>query len=262
MATIAVVTPTKEINPLLAGTPPLRPLSLRENADIRSSLLAPPLSAAPSAYLQSLATRPLLTKSLTSGSLACVHSHALMRFDRALTPIVATRSFLSEIVAGHLAGSPPPPLSAKERTGILPLDVLKRNHKAIKLGLYGFFISAPLGHTLLAILQRVFKGKTSARSKLAMIICSNLFISPIQQSIYIAAMAIIGGATSPAAILKAWKMSFWSVMRFTWVVSTLSMGTAQRFLAPELCAKKRALAAKAAKAAAEEKSQQDDEAGL
>ncbi|GAA5878664.1 hypothetical protein JCM5296_001710 [Sporobolomyces johnsonii] len=227
MATIAVVTPTKEINPLLA------------------------------AYLQSLATRPLLTKSLTSGSLA----------------------FLSEIVAGHLAGSPPPPLSAKERTGILPLDVLKRNHKAIKLGLYGFFISAPLGHTLLAILQRVFKGKTSARSKLAMIICSNLFISPIQQSIYIAAMAIIGGATSPAAILKAWKMSFWSVMRLTWVVSTLSMGAAQRFLAPELWvpffsavasvvgtfinvqAKKRALAAKAAKAAAEEKSQQDDKAG-
>lgn len=50
--------------------------------------------------------------------------------------------------------------------------------------LTGFFISAPLGHAMLSILQKVFAGKTSARSKLAMIISSNLFISPIQQSVY------------------------------------------------------------------------------
>lgn len=49
---------------------------------------------------------------------------------------------LSEIIAGHVSGSPPPPLSAKERTGILPIDILKKNHKAIKLGLYGRSIAA------------------------------------------------------------------------------------------------------------------------
>ncbi|GAA5965036.1 hypothetical protein JCM8115_005689 [Rhodotorula mucilaginosa] len=182
MATVAVATPSKEINPLLA------------------------------AYLQSLATRPMLTKSLTSGSL----------------------SILSEIIAGHVSGSPPPPLSAKERTGILPIDILKKNHKAIKLGLYGFFVSAPLGHTLLAILQKAFAGKTSARAKLGMILASNLFISPIQQSVYIAAMAIINGATTPQAIINAWKMSIWRVMKLSWVVSTVSMAIAQRFLAPEI----------------------------
>ncbi|GAA5827082.1 hypothetical protein JCM11251_002235 [Rhodosporidiobolus azoricus] len=181
MATVAV-SPSKQINPLLA------------------------------AYLASLATRPLLTKSCTSGAL----------------------SILSEVIAGHVAGSPPPPLSAKERTGILPLDVLKRNHKAIKLGLYGFFISAPLGHTLLNILQKFFKGKTSTKSKLLMILCSNIFISPVLQSVYIAAMAIINGATTPAAIANAWKMSIWRVMKLSWVVSTVTMAIAQKFLAPEI----------------------------
>jgi len=39
------------------------------------------------------------------------------------------------------------------------------------------------------------------------------FVSPIQQSVYIAAMAVINGATSPAAILKAWKLSILPVMR-------------------------------------------------
>ncbi|GAA5969297.1 hypothetical protein JCM11641_007542 [Rhodosporidiobolus odoratus] len=164
------------------------------------------------AYLASLATNPVLTKSCTSGSL----------------------SVLSEIIAGHVAGSPPPPLSAKEKTGFLPLDLLKQNHKAVKLGLYGFVVSGPLGHTLLSILQRAFKGKTSARAKLLMIICSNLFISPVQQSVYIAAMAIINGATTPAAIANAWKMSIWRVMKLSWVVSTMTMAIAQRFLPPEI----------------------------
>ncbi|POY71273.1 hypothetical protein BMF94_5585 [Rhodotorula taiwanensis] len=205
MATVAVATPSKQINPLLAT------------------------------YLQSLATRPMLTKSLTSGSL----------------------SILSEIIAGHVSGSTPPPLSAKERTGILPIDILKKNHKALKLGLYGFFVSAPLGHTLLAILQKAFAGKTSARAKLGMILASNLFISPIQQSVYIAAMAIINGATTPQAIFNAWKMSIWRVMKLSWVVSTISMAIAQRFLAPEIwvpffTVKKRAIAARAKSQAAKD----------
>lgn len=98
----------------------------------------------------------------------------------------------------------------------------------------GFFVSAPLGHTLLAILQKAFAGKTSARAKLGMIIASNLFISPIQQSVYIAAMAIINGATTPQAVINAWKMSIWRVMKLSWVVSTVSMAIAQRFLPPEI----------------------------
>ncbi|KAM0793702.1 hypothetical protein ACM66B_001127 [Microbotryomycetes sp. NB124-2] len=177
-----VVQPSKPINPLLAK------------------------------YLQSLATRPVFTKSCTSGSL----------------------SLLSELIAGHLSGSPPAPLSPKQKTGFPPADVVLQNKKALMLGAYGFFISAPLSHTLLNILQKAFAGKTSARAKVLMILCSNIFISPIQQSVYIAAMAFINGADNLAAITKAWKMSFWPVMRLTWVISTLSMAVAQKTLPPEL----------------------------
>ncbi|GAA6031884.1 hypothetical protein JCM8097_003318 [Rhodosporidiobolus ruineniae] len=227
---VATVAPSKDLNPFLA------------------------------AYLQSLAARPLFTKSLTSGSL----------------------SILSEIIAGHVSGSPPPPLSAKERTGFLPLDLIKQNRKALQLGAYGFFVAAPLGHSLLNILQRVFRGKTSARAKVLQIVCSNLFITPVLQSAYIAAIAIINGATTPKQVAIAWRMGILRVLRLSWVVSTITMGVAQKFLAPELWvpfftlvgqtvgtiiniqAKKRALAAKAksqaAKDAAEalEKKAQDE----
>ncbi|KAL8286826.1 hypothetical protein RQP46_004354 [Phenoliferia psychrophenolica] len=163
-------------------------------------------------YLSSLARNPILTKSCTS----------------------AVLSFISEIAAGQLSGTPPPALSAKERTGVPPVDLAKRYHKAIKMALYGFCISAPLGHTLLALLQKAFAGRDSARAKVLMIIVSNLLVSPIQQGVYISAMAVIGGATSSAQVFKALQMSFMRVMKLSWVISTLCMATAQKFIAPEL----------------------------
>ncbi|KAI5481506.1 protein of integral membrane protein, Mpv17/PMP23 family [Pseudohyphozyma bogoriensis] len=203
-------------SPELAGAPP--PYQFSESTGSTPipyvSVTVPPKQLNPllGAYLRSLGNRPVFTKSCTSAIL----------------------SFISEIAAGELSGQKPPPLSAKERTGILPVDLAKRYHKALKMAGYGFFISAPLGHTLLALLQKVFAGKTSARAKVLMILASNICISPIQQSVYIAAMAIIAGAKSPDAVLKAWKASFLAVMKITWVVSTLSMAFAQKFLPGEL----------------------------
>ncbi|KAM0756622.1 hypothetical protein T439DRAFT_345300 [Meredithblackwellia eburnea MCA 4105] len=164
------------------------------------------------AYLANLAARPILTKACTSGVL----------------------SFISEIAAGELSGTSPAPLAAKERTGLPPVDLLRRYHKAVKMAAYGFVISAPLGHSLLNILQKAFEGKTSARAKVAMIVCSNVFISPLTQSIYIIAMALIGGANSSQQVWKILKSSFLPVMKTTWVISTLCMAIAQKFLAPEL----------------------------
>lgn len=189
---VATVAPSKELNPVLAGTssptapsypvaqdvltlfsrvvPPFRTLAGRPCS--LPPELGPPADAHQILDLRISQVRPFL------------FSQRVFPDARFFRPPSPSHSILSEIIAGHVAGSPPPPLSAKERTGFYPLDVLKQNHKALKLGLYGFFVSAPLGHTLLAILQRVFKGKTSARAKLLMIVCSNLFISPIQQSAY------------------------------------------------------------------------------
>ncbi len=74
--------------------------------------------------------------------------------DQSLTPLIAYpdaptrcfdtlntftpfRRFISETIAGNIAGAPAPRLAKADRTGILPLDLIKQHHKAIKLALYG-----------------------------------------------------------------------------------------------------------------------------
>ena len=52
--------------------------------------------------------------------------------------------------------------------------------KAVKMALYGFLISAPLGHFLVGALQKAFAGKTGTVAKLGQILASNLLIAPIQ----------------------------------------------------------------------------------
>jgi hypothetical protein len=49
-----------------------------------------------------------------------------------------------------------------------------------KMAAYGAFISAPLGHVLIGILQRVFAGRTSLRAKILQILVSNLVVCLIQ----------------------------------------------------------------------------------
>jgi hypothetical protein len=45
-----------------------------------------------------------------------------------------------------------------------------------KMAAYGAFISAPLGHVLISILQKVFSGRTSLKAKILQIIASNLIV--------------------------------------------------------------------------------------
>src|ERR1700744_5071106 len=45
-----------------------------------------------------------------------------------------------------------------------------------KMALYGAFVSAPLGHVLISILQRMFQGRTSLRAKILQILTSNLIV--------------------------------------------------------------------------------------
>jgi hypothetical protein len=52
-----------------------------------------------------------------------------------------------------------------------------------KMAAYGAFISAPMGHFLIYLLQKVFAGRTSLRAKILQILTSNLLVgllSPIQ----------------------------------------------------------------------------------
>jgi hypothetical protein len=45
-----------------------------------------------------------------------------------------------------------------------------------KMAVYGAFISAPLGHVMISLLQKAFRGRTSLKSKILQIIVSNLVV--------------------------------------------------------------------------------------
>lgn len=93
------------------------------------------------AYLAQLQKNPLRTKMLTSGSLAA----------------------LQEVIASWIAK-----------------DVSKHGHyvnsRVPKMAVYGAFISAPLGHFLIHMLQKVFSGRTSLTAKIMQIVVSNLIV--------------------------------------------------------------------------------------
>lgn len=44
------------------------------------------------------------------------------------------------------------------------------------MALYGAFISAPLGHVMISLLQKMFAGRTSLKAKIMQIIVSNLVV--------------------------------------------------------------------------------------
>jgi len=93
------------------------------------------------AYLKQLEENPLRTKMLTSGSLAG----------------------MQELLASRIAKD-------KSRNGTYFTS------RVPKMAVYGAFVSAPLGHFLIKILQRVFAGRTSLKAKILQIVVSNLIV--------------------------------------------------------------------------------------
>ena len=89
-------------------------------------------------YLKKLQEDPLKTKMFTSGSLA------------ALQEFLASWIAKDRNKSGHYFTSRVP-----------------------KMAVYGAFISAPLGHVMISLLQKAFRGRTSLKSKILQIIVSN-----------------------------------------------------------------------------------------
>jgi len=102
------------------------------------------------------------------------------------------------------------------------------------MAIYGFFISAPLGHVLVGALQKAFAGKTSRLAKLSQLLASNLVIAPIQVFVFLASMAIIHGAKTSNAVLARAKAGFMKMLTLTWVIQPTSMIAAQKFVPMEL----------------------------
>ncbi|KAI1116198.1 integral membrane protein [Nemania sp. NC0429] len=147
------------------------------------------------AYINELEKNPLRTKMLTSGTLAG----------------------LQEFLASWLA---------KDRN--------KHGNyftsRVPKMAAYGALVSAPLGHFLIWLLQKAFKGRTSLRAKILQILVSNLVIAPIQNSVYLVAMALIAGARTYHQIRATVRVGFMKVMKVSWITSPICLAFAQQFL--------------------------------
>lgn len=150
------------------------------------------------AYLAQLQKNPLRTKMLTSGAL----------------------SGLQEILASYLAKD------RNKKGGYY-------TSRVPKMAANGAFVMAPVGHVLITILQKIFEGRTSLKAKILQILVSNLFIAPIQNSVYLVAMAIIAGARTFHQVHATWKAGFLPVMKVSWVTSPISLAFAQKFLPQE-----------------------------
>jgi hypothetical protein len=103
-----------------------------------------------------------------------------------------------------------------------------------KMAAYGALVSAPMGHFFFWLLQKIFRGRTSLRSKIMQIIVSNLIIAPIQNSVYLVAMALIAGARTYHQVRATVKVGFWKVMRISWITSPICLAFAQQFLPEQL----------------------------
>jgi len=162
-------------------------------------------------YVAALIMRPLFTKCCTSGVL----------------------SFLQEVMSCHLAGVRfivPKEVSPSAHL----LASLKIDAKAVKMAIYGFFVSAPLSHYLMGTLQKMFAGRTSRKAKLAHLLANNLIVAPIQVFVFLASMAIIHGAKTSDAVLARAKAGFSRMLAITWVVQPSAMLAAQKFVPVEL----------------------------
>jgi len=99
-----------------------------------------------------------------------------------------------------------------------------------KMAAYGALVSAPLGHFAIWCLQKAFRGRTSLRSKVLQILVSNLLIAPVQNTVYLTAMALIAGARTYHQVRATVRVGFWKVMKVSWVTSPVCLAFAQKFL--------------------------------
>ncbi|KZT05976.1 uncharacterized protein LAESUDRAFT_654759 [Laetiporus sulphureus 93-53] len=164
------------------------------------------------AYLASLAAHPLRTKAITTSVL----------------------QFGQEVLATHFAGVPAQQVPKDAPLYARLLALTKINAKAPKMALYGFFVSAPLSHTMVGQMQRLFAGKTSLSAKIGQVLVSNLVVAPIQVLVYLSCTSVINGARSVDEVVKTIRAGFMSALRVTWMTLPLTIVFAQRYLSPEL----------------------------
>ncbi|KAG5652298.1 hypothetical protein H0H81_005520 [Sphagnurus paluster] len=179
-------------------------------------------------YLAQLASNPLRTKAITTGDLTVIQ-HKLM-----LTFLLGTLCFLQEVVGSTISGLPVQRPAKNAPCVLHILAALNVDLKAFKMAIYGFLVSAPMGHFLNGALQKGFAGKTGTAAKLGQILVNSLVVSPINAVVFLLSMAVVNGAKTLDEVLKTIKAGFFPVLRVSWVVSPVTLVVAQKFIPLEL----------------------------
>jgi len=102
------------------------------------------------------------------------------------------------------------------------------------MALFGFLVSAPLGHVMVKTMHRVFAGRSGPAAKLGMLASSLLVIAPVQIAVFLTNSAVVEGARSKEAVLRVVKRGFAPVLGVTWITSPTAIIFAQTFLPPEV----------------------------
>ncbi|KAJ2159816.1 hypothetical protein GGF46_002756 [Coemansia sp. RSA 552] len=156
------------------------------------------------AYLTALARQPLVTKACTT----------------------ATLNFLQEEIAQRYSGVRADDQSRGNKSGLV-------DRRVIQFSLYGLAISGPLNHFLYEILNRVFANRPrNTTNTILMLLAQNLLISPILNSVFLAANAVIAGERSLSALVQVVKSRLLGMMKVSWVVFPCVQLFAARVLPP------------------------------
>ena len=102
------------------------------------------------------------------------------------------------------------------------------------MALFGFLVSAPLGHALVKTMQKFFAGRSGPSAKLGMLAASLLVIAPIQIVVFLTNSAMVEGARSKEAVFRVVKKGFAPVLGVTWITSPTAIIFAQTFLPSEV----------------------------
>ncbi|KAJ1934619.1 hypothetical protein EC988_008752 [Linderina pennispora] len=169
------------------------------------------------AYLTTLAAHPLATKACTT----------------------ATLNFLQEEIAQRTSGVRAAEKASEKRAAIEGRPVSKSliehivNKRVLQFSLYGLFISGPLNHFLYEILNKVFANRPKNKlNTLLTILAQNLIISPILNSVFLAANAIIAGERNIENVINVVRTRLLGMMKVSWVVFPCVQLFAAKFLPP------------------------------
>ncbi|KAJ2080716.1 hypothetical protein H4R24_002858 [Coemansia sp. RSA 988] len=169
------------------------------------------------AYLTALARQPLATKACTAATLNFLQEEIAQRYSGVRADERAQERRVAN--EGQASGK-----------SLIEYVVNKR---VLQFSLYGLLVSGPLNHFLYEALNRVFAGRAKTKLNIVLaLLAQNLIISPILNSMFLAANAIIAGERNIRSVVQIVRTRLLGMMKVSWVVFPIVQLFAAKALPP------------------------------